>query len=160
MNWATYWLRTENEVNAIRVITATALFVLSAVPAIAANVDVQMLNKGEAGNMVMEPAIVRILPGDTVTFLPTDKGHNAESIKEMTPEGGDLFKGSIGKEVVASFTVPGVYGIKCAPHFGMGMIALVVVGDDVSNLEAAKAAQMPKKAQERFAPLFAEIETQ
>lgn len=109
--------------------------------------------------MVFEPALVRIAPGDTVTFLPTDKGHNAESIKEMTPEGGDLFKGSLGKEVVATFTVPGVYAIKCAPHLGMGMVALVVVGDDVSNLEALKAAKVPKKAQERLAPLFAQIET-
>lgn len=145
--------------NAIRSIVAAALVVLSAAPAVAANFDVQMLNKGEAGSMVFEPALVRIAPGDTVTFLPTDKGHNAESIKEMTPEGGDLFKGSLGKEVVATFTVPGVYAIKCAPHLGMGMVALVVVGDDVSNMEAVKAAKLPKKAQERLAPLFAQIET-
>lgn len=145
--------------NTTQIVAAAALVLLSAVPGIAANVDVQMLNKGDAGSMVFEPALVRIAPGDTVTFLPTDKGHNAESIKEMTPEGGELFKGALGKEVVASFTVPGVYGIKCAPHLGMGMIAIVVVGDDVSNLDAVKAAKMPRKAQERFAPLFAEIET-
>lgn len=131
---------------------------MSAAPVMAANVDVQMLNKGEAGTMVFEPALVRIAPGDTVTFLPTDKGHNAESIKEMIPEGGEVFKGSLGKEVVASFTVPGVYGIKCAPHLGMGMVAIVVVGDDVSNLEAVKAVKVPKKALERLVPLWAEIE--
>lgn len=155
-----YWPRTENEVNYMRIIAAAALVVTSIVPTMAANVDVQMLNKGDAGTMVFEPPLVRIAPGDTVTFLPTDKGHNAESIKEMTPEGGDLFKGRIGKEVVANFTVPGVYGIKCAPHLGMGMIAVVVVGDDVRNLEAVKAVKMPKKAQERFEPLFAAIEAQ
>jgi pseudoazurin len=151
-------VQTENEVNTLRLIAVSALVSMSAAPVMAANVDVQMLNKGEAGTMVFEPALVRIAPGDTVTFLPTDKGHNAESIKEMIPEGGEVFKGSLGKEVVASFTVPGVYGIKCAPHLGMGMVAIVVVGDDVSNLEAAKAVKVPKKALERLAPLWAEIE--
>ncbi len=130
-----------------------------ATSALAANVEVKMLNKGEAGAMVFEPALIKIAPGDTITFLPTDKSHNAESIKEMTPEGGELFKGTISKEVVATFSVPGVYGIKCAPHLGMGMVALVVVGEDTGNLEAVKAAKMPKKAQERLAPLFAEIES-
>ncbi len=129
-----------------------------AAPALAANVEVKMLNKGEAGTMVFEPALIKIAPGDTVTFLPTDKSHNAESIKEMVPEGGELFKGGINKEVVATFTVPGVYAVKCAPHLGMGMVALIVVGEDTSNLEAVKAVKMPKKAQERFAPLFAEVE--
>jgi pseudoazurin len=139
---------------ALAVLLAGAL----ATPALAANVEIKMLNKGEAGAMVFEPALVKLAPGDTVTFVPTDKGHNAESIKDMTPEGAELFKGGMGKEVVATFTVPGVYGIKCAPHLGMGMVALVVVGDDTGNLEAAKAAKVPKKAQDRFAPLFAEIE--
>lgn len=37
---------------------------------------------------------------------------------------------------------------------------LVVVGDDLSNLEAVKAAKVPGKAKERFAPLFAELEAQ
>lgn len=130
-----------------------------AAPALAANVEVKMLNKGEAGAMVFEPALIKVAPGDTVTFVPTDKSHNAESIKEMVPEGGELFKGAINKEVVATFTVPGVYGVKCAPHLGMGMVALIVVGEDTGNLEAVKAAKMPKKAQERLAPLFAEIES-
>ena len=129
-----------------------------AAPALAANFEVKMLNKGEAGAMVFEPALTKIAPGDTVTFIPTDKSHNAESIKEMVPAGGELFKGAINKEVVATFTVPGVYGVKCTPHVGMGMVALIVVGDDTSNLEAVKAVKMPKKAQERLAPLFAEIE--
>jgi len=31
--------------------------------------------------MVFEPALLKNAPGDTVTFVPTDKSHNAESIK-------------------------------------------------------------------------------
>lgn len=129
-------------------------------PALAANYDVKMLNKGEAGTMVFEPAFLKLEPGDTVTFLPTDKGHNAESIKDMTPEGAELFKSGMNKEVTITFDVPGVYGIKCTPHLAMGMVILLQVGDDTSNLEAAKAAKVPGKAKERFAPLFAELEAQ
>lgn len=140
-----------------KTITAMAIVaLLGATPTLAANFEVQMLNKGEAGAMVFEPAFVKVAPGDTVTFLPTDKGHNAETIKDMLPEGAEVFKGGMGKEVVVTFTVPGAYGIKCQPHFAMGMIALVVVGDAPANIEAVKAAKMPKKVKERFEPLFAQ----
>ncbi|TJW42925.1 MAG: pseudoazurin, partial [Mesorhizobium sp.] len=33
---------------------------------------VQMLNKGEKGAMVFQPAFVQAAPGDTVRFVPTD----------------------------------------------------------------------------------------
>lgn len=133
---------------------------LSASPAFAAEYEVHMMNKGEAGAMVFEPALTRIAAGDTVKFLPTDPGHNAESIRGMAPEGSELFKGAIGKEISVTFTVPGVYGVKCLPHFGMGMVALVVVDDAAPNLEEAKAVKVPPKAKERLDPLFAEIEAQ
>ena len=116
-----------------------------------------MLNKGEVGTMVFEPALVKVAPGDTVTFVPTDKGHNAETIEGMLPEGAEAVKGKMGKELVVSFDAPGAYGIKCAPHYAMGMIALVVVGDQPANLEDAKAIKQPKKAQERFDAVFAEL---
>lgn len=138
--------------------TATAMLAVLGAPAMAANFEVHMLNKGEAGAMVFEPALTKVAPGDTVTFIPTDKGHNAETMKEILPEGAEAFKGGMGKEVVATFTEPGVYGIKCQPHFAMGMVALVVVGDAPANLEAAKTAKAPKKVQERFAPLFEQIQ--
>ena len=137
---------------------ATAMLALAAAPAMAANFEVHMLNKGETGAMVFEPALVKIAPGDTVTFIPTDKGHNAETIKEILPEGAETFKGGMGKEVVATFTTPGLYGVKCAPHYGMGMVALVVVGDAPANLDAAKAAKTPKKVTERLAPLYEQIQ--
>lgn len=129
-----------------------------AAPAYAANVEIQMLNKGEAGSMVFEPAFVRVAPGDTVTFVATDKGHDAQSIKEMLPEGAETFKGAMGKDVSVTFTVEGAYGIKCTPHLGMGMIALVVVGDGPVDVEALRAVKLPKKAQERFENIYAELE--
>jgi pseudoazurin len=123
---------------------------LAAAPAYATNFEVHMLNKGADGvTMVFEPALTQIASGDSVTFIPTDKGHNAETIKEILPEGAEAFKGAIGKEVVVTFTVPGVYGVKCSPHFGMGMVAAVVVGEP-ANLDAAKTAKLPGKARERL----------
>lgn len=132
-----------------KILAAAAMLVLVAAPATAANFEVHMLNKGETGAMVFEPALTQVAVGDTVTFLPTDKGHNAEAIKEMLPEGAEAFKGAMGKELVVTFTAPGAYGIKCAPHFSMGMVALVVVGDTPADLDALKAVKLPKKAKER-----------
>ena len=131
------------------------LMLAIATPAFAENFEVHMLNKGDAGTMVFEPAFVQVAPGDTVTFLPTDKGHNAETIKDVLPEGAEAFKGAMGKEVVVTFTEQGIYGIKCTPHFGMGMVMAVLVGEPV-NLEAAKAVKLPGKAKERFEAALAE----
>jgi pseudoazurin len=136
---------------------AVAPAILSATPAKAAEFEVHMKNAGEAGTMVFEPALTRVAVGDTVKFIPTEKGHNAETVRGMTPEGGEEFKGKINEEIAVTFTVPGVYGIKCLPHHAMGMVAVVVVGDDLSNLEAAKTARNPPKAKERFDAIFAEL---
>ena len=116
---------------------------------------VQMLNKGEKGSMVFQPAFVRAVPGDTIKFVPTDKSHNAESIKGMIPDGAEAFKGKPNAEIAVTVTQEGVYGVKCAPHYGMGMVALIVVGKPV-NLEAAQAVKQIGKAKPVFAELFAE----
>jgi len=63
----------------------------------------------------------------------------------------------MGKEVVVTFTEPGAYGVKCAPHLGMGMVALIVVGEAAANLEAVKAVKVPGKAKERFEAIFAQL---
>lgn len=140
------------------VLAAAAVLAFVGTPALAANFEVHMLNKGADGAMVFEPALTKVAVGDTVTFLPTDKGHNAETIKGMLPDGAEPFKGAMGKEVVVTFTIPGAYGIKCAPHLGMGMVALVVVGDAPANLEAVKTVKLPKTAQERFEPLYDQVQ--
>jgi pseudoazurin len=125
----------------------------------AAEVEVKMLNKGADGVMVFEPALVKINPGDTVKFVVTDKGHNAESIETMIPEGGKTFVGKMNEEVSVTFDKPGVYGYKCKPHYGMGMVGMVVVGE-ASNLDQAKAATHPGKAKQIFGNLFDKLATQ
>ena len=123
----------------------------------AADHQVQMLNKGEKGAMVFQPNLIIAAPGDTVTFVPTDKSHDAESIKDMIPEGATPFKGKMSEQITVTLDKEGVYGVKCTPHFPLGMVALIVVGDPSSNLEAAKAVKNPKKAQERLDAAFAQI---
>lgn len=119
-------------------------------PATAANFQIQMLNKGEAGTMVFEPALVQIAPGDSVTFVPTDKSHNAETIKDLLPDGAEPFKSKVNEELTVTFDVEGAYAIKCLPHFAMGMVMAVIVGDEPANLDAIKSAKLPKKARERL----------
>ncbi|WP_062015617.1 pseudoazurin [Aureimonas sp. AU4] len=121
----------------------------------AAEIEVKMLNLGAKGPMVFEPDFVRAAPGDTVVFVPTDAGHNAESVPGMLPEGVPPFKSGFNKEYRLTVEKPGVYGIKCTPHYGMGMVALVAVGEPV-NLEAAKAVKHPGRAGQVFQQLLAE----
>ncbi len=125
--------------------------------AAAADHEVLMLNKGKDGAMVFEPAGVKIAAGDTVTFVPTDKGHNAELIKGLHPEGAAEFKGKMNEKITVTFDAPGAYGVKCAPHVGMGMVDLVVVGDAPADLEAYKGVKVPKKAQERLDAALASL---
>lgn len=121
--------------------------------AAAAEVEVKLLNKGAEGVMVFEPSFVKIAPGDTVKFLAADKGHNAETVKGMLPDGAAPFVGKMGEDVSIKFDQPGVYGIKCLPHYGMGMVAMVVVGTP-TNEDQAKAVPQVGKAKQAFAALF------
>lgn len=127
-------------------------------PAMAAEVQVKMLNRGTEGVMVFEPALVKIEAGDTIKFVATDKGHNAESIKGMFPADAAPFVGKLGEDVSVTFDKPGAYGVKCLPHYGMGMVALIVVGTP-GNLAEAKAVPQTGKAKQVFAGLFDKLPT-
>ena len=122
----------------------------------AADYKVQMRNQGVAGGvMVFEPAYLAVQPGDTVTFEPTDPGHNAVSIEGMTPEGAQPFAGKLNEALKVTFTTPGAYGYECTPHYAFGMVGLVVVGPKPpSNLAQAQAVEHPPKAQAVFDGLF------
>jgi len=125
--------------------------------AAAAEIEVKMLNKGSDGVMVFEPSLVKIEPGDTVKFISTDKGHNAETINGMLPEGAAPFVGKVNQDIAVSFDKPGVYGVKCLPHYGMGMVALVVVGTP-ANQDEAKAVSHPGRAKQVFTTLFGKLD--
>jgi hypothetical protein len=48
--------------------------------------------------------------------------------------------------------------VKCLPHYGMGMVALIVVGTP-GNLAEAKAIPQIGKAKQIFAALFDKLTT-
>ena len=123
-------------------------------PASAADHVVKMLNKGSVGMFVFEPALVKIAPGDTVTFVPVDKSHNAESIAGMIPAGAASFKSKMSQPLKVTFSKPGLYGYKCLPHYGMGMVGVVIVGNASSNFAAAQKVSHPGKAKLVFAGLL------
>lgn len=133
-----------------------AMAVIGAAAARAAEHEVQMLNRGEEGMMVFEPAFLQIAPGDTVRFVPTNPGHNAETVRGMIPDDAEPFKGRVGQEIAVTFDVEGAYGYMCLPHVAMGMVGLIVVGEDPANLDEAEAARVPPKARERFDGYFAQ----
>jgi len=134
-----------------------ALAVALAGPIQAKTATVKMLKSGAAGAMVFEPAFVKVSPGDSVTFAPTNPSHNAESITSMMPAGATPFKATVNQAITVKFTKPGLYGVKCAPHLGLGMVALVQVGNASPNLAQAKAeaAKLPPLAKKRMVPLVA-----
>ncbi|MDH5452980.1 MAG: pseudoazurin [Paracoccaceae bacterium] len=139
-----------------RILLAATTVILFSGTANAETYEVRMLNKGEAGAMVFEPAFISAQVGDTVVFLPTDKGHNAESIEGMLPAGAEVFVGEMNKEISVTLVQEGIYGVKCKPHYLMGMVALIQAGAPV-NLEEAKAAKHKGKAKSRFEELLTEV---
>ena len=118
---------------------------------------IEMLNKDDAGNkMVYSEELARVDVGETITWVPTSKGHNVEWI--AGPDGADLPKKSKnGKEVSMTFEVPGIYYYWCTPHKGMGMIGLVVVGGDTSNKDVIAKAKALGKSKKKLKTLLGEL---
>ncbi len=122
-----------------------AIVALFATNAYAEDTTVEMLNKRDDGaKMVYSEDITRIDVGDTITWVPTSKGHNVEFI--AGPDGWDApRKSKLNKEVAITFDTPGVYLYQCSPHKSMGMIAIVVVGDGDNDISKAKVRGKSKK---------------
>jgi len=128
-----------------KLLTTVSLVLAMATPALAEDMTIDMLNKREDGaKMVYSEDIARIDVGDTITWLPTSKGHNVEFI--AGPDGWDApRKSKLSKEVAITFDTPGVYLYQCTPHKTMGMIAIVVVGDGDNDISKAKVKGKSKK---------------
>ncbi len=138
-------------------LAAGALALIGAAPA-PKQWQVRMLNKGPDGQlMVFVPARLAIRPGDSVKFIATDKGHNAESIPGMAPAGAPAFKGAINQEIEVRFTQAGLYGYKCLPHLGLGMVGVIAVGDAGNRAQLqAQAAKLPGLGRKRMTALLAQ----
>jgi len=139
-------------------VLVTAISAMFVTPGFAAEHEVKMLNRGEDGEMmVFEPAFLKVEPGDTVTFVPTDKSHNAESILGAIPEGAEAFKGRINEEISVTFDAEGVHAYKCTPHFALGMVGLIQVGDSTDNLADIQSVRLPGRAAAKMALLVEQV---
>lgn len=110
--------------------------------ALAADHQVKMLNSGADGMMTFEPGFLKVDPGDTVTFVPTEAAHNSASY--FVPAGAEPWSGAMNKAVTVTFEQEGVYLYKCDPHVPLGMVGVIQVGSPANLAEAQQAAEQFK----------------
>ena len=142
--------------NLIALVVAVFSVVFVSSMAYSADMSIDMLNKLGKEKMVYSVDVAEIDVGDTITWLPASKGHNVHFI--AGPDGWELPKKSKNnKEVAITFDTPGIYLYQCTPHASMGMIALVVVGGDTSNLDAIAKAKVRGKSKKKLKKLLGEL---
>ena len=144
----------------MRLLTTLGLLMVMATSAFAEDATVEMWNKDpndKKRKMVFSQEIVTIEPGESVTWLATDRGHNVQLIDG--PDGIELAdKSKLGKDVTLTFDTPGVYVYGCSPHASMGMIGVVVVGEATAETVAQAAdAKMRGKSKKKLAALLKEL---
>jgi len=110
----------------------------------AKTVEIEMLNKLGKETMLYSVKLAEVDVNDKIIWKSTTKGHNVEFV--VMPKGVKKFKSKINKDATYEFKVPGIYLYQCTPHKAMGMIGIVVVGNDKSNLDAVEKAKMRGKS--------------
>ena len=111
---------------------------------IAANHELEMLNKLGKERMVFSKKMISIDLNDQVLWKSVDKGHNVQFIG--MPDGAKKYKSKISKDASYKFEKPGIYLYQCTPHKAMGMIGIVVVGNNKNNLEKIKKVKVYGKS--------------
>ena len=101
--------------------------------------------------------VANIGVGDTIEWLPKNEGHNVEFL--AGPNMNDLPKKSdLNAFYSVTFNFPGVYLYQCSPHAAMGMIGIVVVGGDTSNMDAIAGKKVTGgKSKKKVKKLLSEI---
>ena len=106
---------------------------------------VKMLNNGAGGQMIFEPAVLKVSVGDTVHFKATDAAHNSASIDGMVPDGAKSWAGALSQDISVVMNTEGVYVYQCDPHVMMAMVGVIQVGEAI-NLNNIKASAADKKS--------------
>jgi pseudoazurin len=89
--------------------------------------------------------VAHIGVGDTVEWLPKNKGHNVEFL--AGPDMADLPpKSNMNEFHSVRFDKQGVYLYGCTPHLNMGMLGLVLVGNDLHNIAEIGNIDLPNVA--------------
>ncbi|WP_430512927.1 pseudoazurin [Pannonibacter phragmitetus] len=119
--------------NALLAITLCLTPFTASVSASAADHEVKMLNYGTEGSMVFEPSFLEVQVGDTVTFVPTNSGHNVRSY--VVPEGTQAWNTPMDERTTVTISQPGVYLYYCPPHLMMSMIGMIQAGEAVNRAD-------------------------
>ena len=134
------------------------LGIILSLSATAAEINIDMLNKEGRERNVYSKKIVYVAVGDTVHWKSKSKGHNVEFIlKNGVPSGVTKFKSRLSKNAQYTFKIPGIYAYWCTPHKSMGMIAVVIVGDDLSNLDQVKSVRVFGKSKRKLEEILSLI---
>ena len=123
--------------------------------AYAKDIQIDMLNKLGKEKMVYSVDVAKVDVGDTITWLPKDKGHNVHFIK--APDGIKLKKSKLNKKFTYKFNTPGIYLYQCTPHKSMGMIGLVIVDNDISNKKSIAKAKVYGKSKKKLKKLLGDL---
>tara|TARA_X000000368_G_C23034616_1_gene714063 strand:+ start:1346 stop:1933 length:588 start_codon:yes stop_codon:yes gene_type:complete len=107
---------------------------------------VNMLNSGEGGQMIFEPAVIKVSKGDTIHFKLIDMAHNSASIDGMIPSGADSWAGELNRDISVTLDTEGVYVYQCDPHVVMAMIGVIQVGEAVNMNEIKEASKNLKSS--------------
>ena len=102
---------------------------------------VKMLNAGEGGNMIFEPAVLKVSLGDTIHFKAVDMSHNSATIDGLIPEGASAWSGVINEDISITLNTEGVYVYQCDPHAMMAMVGVIQVGEAVNMEEVSNKAE-------------------
>ena len=106
-----------------------------------------------------KPEILFIQPGDEVRFKSSGRTYASRGIPGMLPEGMEPWWGQIGTDIVVTFAEPGLYGHKCGASYRLGLVGLIIVGDDPpANLTTARAVPHPAAAAAEFDKLFDKLD--
>lgn len=122
-----------------------------------AEFKVDMLHRKGKERVTYSQTLVRVNPGDTVKWIARDPYHNVEFVSGAVPEGVRPFKSPLSRDTQYTFTKPGIYVYKCTPHYGMGMVGVVVVGSDLNNFNEVQAIGYPPAARKRLRKIFASL---
>ena len=101
---------------------------------------VKMLNSGDGGQMIFEPAVIKVSVGDTIHFKATDAAHNSVSIDGMIPAGAASWASQLSQDISITPDTEGVYVYQCDPHVIMAMVGVIQVGEAVNMEEVKNAA--------------------
>ena len=90
--------------------------------------------------------VVYIDVGDTIEWIPKNEGHNVKFLGgpniSSLPESSE-----VDSFHSVAFDASGVYLYHCKPHGNMGMLGLIIVGNDLHNLEGVKNLELSSTAE-------------